>query len=86
MLEVVCSRSKAYNNNKKIAMSFMLSKMKLIYYRIFAWLYGYVGGFSELVLVNGTWTQNHIKNLWNYNDHHLPLIVFPPCDTKSLQV
>lgn len=51
---------------------------------MFAWCYGLCGAFVDLPMVNSTWTRNHIKALWKLQ----PVIhtVFPPCDTRSLQV
>mmetsp|Transcript_12101 Transcript_12101/g.35077 ORF Transcript_12101/g.35077 Transcript_12101/m.35077 type:complete len:555 (-) Transcript_12101:78-1742(-) len=39
--------------------------MKLHYYRLFAAMYGWVGRSADLVMVNSTWTYNHINSLWN---------------------
>ncbi len=37
---------------------------KLVYYRIFAALYGFVGRFADLVMVNSSWTSAHIASIW----------------------
>jgi alpha-1,2-mannosyltransferase len=55
--------------------------LKLVYYWMFAVAYGLVGSLSDLVLVNSTWTYNHIKSLWRFsNQIH---IVYPPCRVPS---
>jgi len=47
---------------------------------MFAYLYSLVGTFSDLVVVNSTWTKGHIDQLWGVNSR----IVYPPCNTASL--
>lgn len=54
------------------------------YYRAFAWLYGFVGSFADVVMVNSTWTQNHVNDIWRVPKR--TTIVYPPCDTTSLLV
>ncbi len=80
-MNVVSERITAHNNNQKITSSPLLSHLKLIYYQMFAKLYKIVGQYPYLVMVNGTWTDGHIKSLWSRE----PVIVFPPCDTECLQ-
>jgi len=42
-----------------------------------------MGRYSSVVMVNSRWTQAHIVNLWR---HRQPItVVYPPCDTVSLQ-
>lgn len=60
-----------------------ISAIKLIYYQLFAKLYGLVGWFADSIMVNGSWTEEHINSLWNR-----PLStykVYPPCDTSDFQ-
>ncbi|MCP9258644.1 Synaptobrevin YKT6 [Dirofilaria immitis] len=54
----------------------------LIYYRIFATLYSFSGICSEVVMVNGTWTRNHIVALWDADDR--TYLVYPPCNVDNL--
>ncbi|CAJ1945238.1 unnamed protein product [Cylindrotheca closterium] len=55
--------------------------VKLVYYWMFAILYGMVGSLADLVMVNSTWTYNHIARLWRLSKHvH---IVYPPCRVPS---
>lgn len=51
------------------------------YYRFFAVLYGAVGSLADVVMVNSTWTQGHILELWGAQKAE---VVFPPCDTHGL--
>ncbi|RHZ30080.1 hypothetical protein DYB31_001508 [Aphanomyces astaci] len=82
MLDVVARRDVAFNNDAAVAKSLTKSTAKLVYYRFFAALYGFVGGFAQVVMVNSRWTLNHIKQLWR---SALPLVVYPPCGTTSFQ-
>ncbi|KAL7752476.1 asparagine-linked glycosylation protein [Sorochytrium milnesiophthora] len=82
MLNKVASRTEAHNNDAVISRNPLLSQAKLVYYRVFANMYGFVGRRADVVMVNSTWTANHIKHLW-----HMPsktFLVYPPCDTMAL--
>ncbi|KAJ9055977.1 asparagine-linked glycosylation protein, variant 3 [Entomophthora muscae] len=81
MLASVKSRDTAVNNSGVVASSPLLSQLKICYYRIFAVLYGAVGSLADVVMVNSTWTQGHIRELWGSQKAD---IVFPPCDTHAL--
>ena len=59
-----------------------MTYVKLIYYILFAFCYGFVGSLTDLVMVNSSWTYSHISSLWRFAPRIL--IVFPPCDTTSL--
>jgi alpha-1,2-mannosyltransferase len=52
--------------------------LKIVYYWGFALLYGLVGSLADLVMVNSTWTYNHIARLWRFSNHQIE-IVYPPC-------
>ncbi|KAJ1500487.1 asparagine-linked glycosylation protein [Coelomomyces lativittatus] len=80
MLDMVSNRTSQFNNRPKIANSILLSKLKLWYYRIFAFLYGFSGRRSHLVFANSTWTARHLQSLFRMPIH----IVYPPCDTSTL--
>lgn len=83
MLSVVSDRTGSFNNRAIIAKSALLTKFKLLYYHIFAWMYGCAGRKSDVVMVNSTWTKGHIENLWGCSTK-LPIFkVFPPCDVKA---
>lgn len=84
MLSRVHSRSSMYNNDALIARSVWLSLCKMIYYRLFSWMYGIVGSFAHLAMVNSSWTQSHIEKLWRIPDRIKR--VYPPCDTSGLQM
>lgn len=70
-----------YNNSARVSNSAVLSRLKLAYYRMFAWSYGVVGRRSDLVLVNSSWTQGHILSLWKVPER--TFVVNPPCDVAE---
>ncbi|KAK4799826.1 hypothetical protein SAY86_025191 [Trapa natans] len=84
MLSRVRGRSSMYNNKARIADSIWLSRCKIIYYVLFSWMYGFVGSFANLAMVNSSWTMEHILKLWRVPDR--TKCVYPPCDTSGLQV
>ncbi|KAJ4827914.1 asparagine-linked glycosylation protein [Turnera subulata] len=83
MISRVRDRSSMYNNDASIARSGWLSLCKLVYYRVFGWMYGFVGSCAHLAMVNSSWTQSHIEQLWRIPDRTKR--VYPPCDTSGLQ-
>ncbi|KAM4860302.1 GDP-Man:Man(3)GlcNAc(2)-PP-Dol alpha-1,2-mannosyltransferase isoform 2-T3 [Thomomys bottae] len=81
MLSVVKNQSAGFNNAAFITRNPFLSKVKLIYYYLFAFIYGMVGSCSDVVMVNSSWTLNHILALWKIG--HCTDIVYPPCDVQT---
>lgn len=80
MLRRVQSRVSAHNN---IVRNPFATYIKLVYYRLFARMYSCVGRCSDTVMVNSSWTENHINSLWN-----IPCIthrVYPPCEVSHLK-
>lgn len=81
MLGQVSRRTAAFNNNSFISSSPILSLAKTIYYRLFAYIYGITGRYANAIMVNSSWTEDHINQIWN-----VPLKtikVYPPCDVKE---
>ncbi|KAL9226693.1 hypothetical protein vseg_002476 [Gypsophila vaccaria] len=83
MVARVRSRSAMYNNDSFVAQSVWLSRCKVLYYSVFSWMYGLVGSYADLVMVNSSWTQSHILKLWKIPERTKR--VYPPCDTSGLQ-
>jgi len=56
--------------------------LNLFYYKVFAKIYGKFGRCADTVMVNSSWTENHILKLWNvpYKTHR----EYPPCETGYL--
>lgn len=85
MLHRVARRDDAFNNSAAVSSSALKTQAKLLYYRLFALLYGWLGAFPMLVMVNSTWTQGHICAMWWRWRAQRPRIVYPPCDVGELQ-
>jgi len=83
MLSLVWERRPNFNNSSGISRSRTFTYIKLVYYVIFALAYGFIGSLADLVLVNSTWTYNHIYKIWRLARNRI-FIVYPPCDTYSL--
>ncbi|GMH32635.1 hypothetical protein BSKO_00469 [Bryopsis sp. KO-2023] len=83
MLSRIWGGAALYNNDQNIADSTVLSLVKLAYYQVFATCYGFVGRFPRVVMVNSTWTLNHIRSLWW--QFSPPTVVYPPVDSRELQ-
>ncbi|XP_003433100.4 GDP-Man:Man(3)GlcNAc(2)-PP-Dol alpha-1,2-mannosyltransferase [Canis lupus familiaris] len=81
MLSVVKNQNVGFNNAAFITRNPFLSKLKLIYYYLFAFIYGLVGSCSDVVMVNSSWTLNHILSLWKVGN--CTNIVYPPCDVQT---
>ena len=83
MLRAVTSRRAAHNNRSFITSSKLLTTCKVYYYKFFAFFYGIVGRQSDITLVNSTWTQQHIEDVWKLPRHKVNR-VYPPCDCTKL--
>lgn len=83
MLAKVSGREKSYNNQSIVTKSPVLSSAKLVYYKLFASLYSLVGRASDVIMVNSSWTQNHINKLWQRPSRTHK--VYPPCDVKDFK-
>ena len=81
MLKKVSDGGESHNNRSFISRSPFISSVKIIYYRLFAYMYGVVGSRCDVVLVNSSWTLGHISTLWNAE--HCTSVVYPPCDTDE---
>ena len=97
MLQLVWERRPTYNNTSSISKNKLYTWIKLIYYILFAVAYGMVGSLSDIILVNSTWTYNHISYLWRFRGLYTLIsrivrqrdddkinIVYPPCDISSV--
>lgn len=82
MLEKVRQSESSFNNSDTISQSKWRTNLKLLYYRLYAKLYGFVGRRNDIVMVNSTWTHGHISKIWGANRLY---IVYPPCDTTTFQ-
>jgi len=76
---MVYERRPSYNNTADISQSRLKTLAKFIYYKAFATVYSFMGSRSEVVMVNSSWTGNHIQSLWNIPQR--TTVVYPPCNT-----
>ncbi|KAI3641686.1 hypothetical protein MIR68_000254 [Amoeboaphelidium protococcarum] len=81
MLHAVESGQDTFNN-RVIGFRRVFTAIKSVYYRIFALLYGCVGQYADCVMVNSSWTEAHIKSLWNVSDRLYK--IYPPCNVQQL--
>lgn len=81
MLSVVRERNPRFNNADYVSNSLFLSAFKLVYYCLFALLYGMAGSCSDLIMVNSSWTLDHILSLWRAPNR--TSVVYPPCDVSG---
>lgn len=81
MLAKVREQRPNYNNSESISKSTTISTVKLAYYSIIASLYGFVGRFATEVMVNSSWTKNHIDGLWQTSSK----LIYPPCNTAMME-
>ena len=78
MLQRVTDGKIMYNNNNKYASSNYKKQLKIYYYKLFAILYGMCGYFASVVMVNSTWTYNHINSIFFKSKQSVLRIVYPP--------
>ncbi|XP_041969048.1 GDP-Man:Man(3)GlcNAc(2)-PP-Dol alpha-1,2-mannosyltransferase isoform X2 [Aricia agestis] len=83
MMRRVKHRVAAHNNSSLIARNPLLTWCKILYYKMFGMMYRWVGRCADVVLVNGTWTEEHINELWGrpLSTHR----VYPPCEVSELK-
>jgi alpha-1,2-mannosyltransferase len=82
MLSRVRQRTSSYNNASFISSSLPFSILKFLYYNLFSLLYGFLGGFATVVIVNSTWTRGHVSRIWWGSSRRPPAVVYPPCDVS----
>ncbi|KAF8955260.1 mannosyltransferase [Flammula alnicola] len=68
MLARVKSRKKWHTNADEISSSAILSHLKLLYYRLFMYYYVLSLRTSSFVMVNSSWTKNHVDSILQYSD------------------
>lgn len=92
MLQRVKDRKAGHTNNSNVSASKWQSQAKLIYYRLFAWTYSRALRTADTLVANGSWTRNHLNNLMlgekseTMTDSKKVQVVYPPCDTASLNM
>lgn len=66
MMNLVREQRPSYNNDSAISKNTILTYLKLLYYILLGKLYSFVGLFADTVVVNSTWTEEHISELWSF--------------------
>lgn len=82
MINRVANRVEDVTNSKVITSSSFLSSLKNIYYHLMLRFYSNVGEYTDSIMTNSTWTNNHVLNLWQKPDR--TSIVYPPMDSTFL--
>ncbi|KNZ81275.1 Asparagine-linked glycosylation protein 11 like protein [Termitomyces sp. J132] len=79
MLERVRSRKIWHTNTETVSSSAILSKVKLFYYRIFMYYYARSLRIARFLMVNSSWTKNHVDAILQHSDPLLDAFsVIPP--------
>ncbi|GBE85155.1 GDP-Man:Man(3)GlcNAc(2)-PP-Dol alpha-1,2-mannosyltransferase [Sparassis crispa] len=76
MLARVKSRKKWHTNSDHISSSSVLSRGKLLYYRVFMYYYAYSLRQASFLMVNSSWTKNHVDAILQHSDPLLDAIHF----------
>ncbi|EAN99661.1 putative alpha-1,2-mannosyltransferase [Trypanosoma cruzi] len=76
MTKRVESGESRYNNRGFLARHHTLRQAKVVYYKLFACFYWWLGQFPVLTMTNSRWTMRHIEQLWK---PVVPALVYPPC-------
>ncbi|KAI8842113.1 hypothetical protein BC829DRAFT_402018 [Chytridium lagenaria] len=80
MISSVESGEVLYNNAYFIATVPAIRNVKILYYRLFGYLYSFAGGYVDLAIANSSWTATHISTLWKTS----LCTIYPPCQTSKL--
>ena len=59
--DIYCIVNNVNSLRGRVAHSPLASALKLQYYRLFAWGYGIAGRAASCVMVNSSWTEEHIR-------------------------
>ncbi|KAF9066173.1 glycosyltransferase family 4 protein [Rhodocollybia butyracea] len=73
MLNRIKSRKRWHTNSDVISSSAFLSQGKLLYYRIFMYYYSLSLRSAAFIMVNSSWTQNHINGILQHSDFLLDM-------------
>ncbi|KAH9000600.1 mannosyltransferase [Lactarius hatsudake] len=77
MLARVEARRTTYANSDAISSSTLLSRGKLMYYRLFMYHYALALRSSSFLMVNSSWTKNHVDAILAHSDPLLDFIHLP---------
>ena len=60
-------------------------RVKKMYWKLFARLYGWVGSNIDVVMCNSSWTRGHITALWKGKSSSFAAVVYPPCPVEEIE-
>ncbi|KAK2465284.1 hypothetical protein APHAL10511_002638 [Amanita phalloides] len=92
MLARVQSRRRWHTNTDTISSSAILSQAKLLYYRFFMYHYAHTLRKAQFLMVNSTWTKNHIDSILRRSDpildvlHVYPILGFSRMKPKATHI
>lgn len=78
MLARVQARTAGHTNSAAISASPLRTAAKLLYYRVFMYYYALSLRTAAFVMVNSTWTKNHVDRILAHEDRWLDLAHFVP--------
>ncbi|KAF6755846.1 mannosyltransferase [Ephemerocybe angulata] len=79
MVKRVQSRTRWHTNTDSISSSAFLSQAKLLYYRVFMYYYAVSLRTASFLMVNSTWTKEHIDAILQYSNPILDILnLLPP--------
>lgn len=83
MLQRVVERRVSHTNASAVSNNRLLSSVKVVYYQLFAMLYGFAGRCSDAIMVNSSWTRQHILQLWR--QQAITFLIYPPCNVTEFR-
>ncbi|KAG6846491.1 hypothetical protein H0H93_013622, partial [Arthromyces matolae] len=78
MLERVRSRKKWHTNADAVSSSAVLSRGKLVYYRLFMYYYARSLRVARFLMVNSSWTKGHVDAILQHSDPLLDILLLVP--------
>ncbi|KAG6807085.1 hypothetical protein H0H93_001987 [Arthromyces matolae] len=78
MLERVRSRKKWHTNADAVSSSAVLSRGKLLYYRLFMYYYARSLRVARFLMVNSSWTKGHVDAILQHSDPLLDILLLVP--------
>ncbi|KAG5654304.1 hypothetical protein H0H81_004723 [Sphagnurus paluster] len=90
MLLRVKSRKRWHTNAITVSSSSILSKGKLLYYRVFMYYYARSLRTAQFLMANSSWTKNHVDAILQHADPlldalHMPLLLIPQPHKAGLE-
>ncbi|KAF9568744.1 mannosyltransferase [Agrocybe pediades] len=78
MLARVKSRTEWHTNRNDVTSSAILSSFKLLYYRLFMYYYALSLQTANFLMVNSSWTKNHVDSILQHSDALIDVLHWLP--------